>query len=305
MLALISHRDCLLHDPGSLHPESPNRLHEIDDYVIASRLELAVRRVDAPLATQSQLARAHDAAYVDRMFKIAPKEGTIEFDSDTILGPGTLKAARRAAGAGIKGVDLILTGEIDTAFCNVRPPGHHAGVRSAKGFCFFNNIAVAARHAVTAHDIGRLAIVDFDAHRGDGTEEIFRNDERVLLCTCYQHPFYPHVEHSGWPDNLIAVPLAAGTASGAFREAITAKWLPALDAFRPKFIFVSAGFDGHALDAMSDLQLWEDDYSWITNALRNISDRRSSGRILSMLEGGYAPGAVARSVTAHLEGLIG
>lgn len=304
MLAIISHPDCLKHEAGSLHPESAERLHAINNQVIASGLEFVVTTYDAPQASRQQLALAHSRAHVDRMFELAPAEGYAIIDGDTVMSPGSLDAALRAAGAGIMGVDLIMSGKANPVFCAVRPPGHHAEAASSMGFCLFNNIAIAAEHALTNHGLERIAIVDFDVHHGNGTEDIFRDDGRVLFCSSFQHPFYPFTGHEAQTRNLVDVPLPSGTDGKAFREAISEHWLPALEAFRPQFLFISAGFDAHVLDDMSGLRLVEADYAWLTSRLARIAASHAQGRILSMLEGGYEPGALARSVVAHLRALL-
>ena len=304
MLAVISHPDCLEHDSGPHHPESPDRLHAINNQIIMSGLDFVIRRFDAPLASREQLALAHDRTYVDHVFSVAPKEGSVELDGDTVMSPGSLDAALRAAGAGILGVDLIMKGEAGPVFCAIRPPGHHAEHDKAMGFCLFNNIAVAAAHALKEYGFQRIAIVDFDVHHGNGTEDIFRNDERVLFCSSFQHPFYPYTGHDSDASNLVDVPLKAGTDGPAFRKAIKEHWLPALERFRPQFIFISAGFDAHVYDEMSGLQLTEADYGWITGELLSIAKKHAEGRVVSMLEGGYEPGALARSVVSHLKSLL-
>jgi acetoin utilization deacetylase AcuC-like enzyme len=304
MLAVISHPDCLEHDSGPHHPESPDRLHAINNQIIMSGLDFVIRRFDAPLASREQLALAHDRTYVDHVFSVAPKEGSVELDGDTVMNPGSLDAALRAAGAGVLGVDLIMKGEAGPVFCAIRPPGHHAEHGKAMGFCLFNNIAVAAAHALKEYGFQRIAIVDFDVHHGNGTEDIFRNDERVLFCSSFQHPFYPYTGHESDATNLVDVPLKAGTDGPAFRKAIKEYWLPALERFRPQFIFISAGFDAHVYDEMSGLQLTEADYGWVTGELLSIAKMHAEGRIVSMLEGGYEPGALARSVVSHLKSLL-
>ncbi len=304
MLAIVSHPDCLEHDAGPFHPESPDRLHAINNQIIMSGLDFVIRHFDAPLASREQLALAHDRTYVDHVFSVAPKEGSIELDGDTVMNPGSLDAALRAAGAGILGVDLIMKGEAGPVFCAIRPPGHHAEHDKAMGFCLFNNIAVAAAHALKVYGFKRIAIVDFDVHHGNGTEDIFRNDERVLFCSSFQHPFYPYTGHDSDASNLVDVPLKAGTDGPAFRKAIKEHWLPALERFRPQFIFISAGFDAHVYDEMSGLQLTEADYGWITGELLSIAKKHAEGRVVSMLEGGYEPGALARSVVSHLKSLL-
>jgi len=304
VLAVVSHPDCLLHDPGPWYPDQAIRLEAINDRIISSGLEFVIQFHDAPLATRAELERAHDADYIEHVFNSAPKEGIVIFDDDTVMSPGTLTAALRASGAGILGVDLVMNRQASAVFCPVRPPGHHAERARAMGFCIFNNIAVAAAHALATHGLERIAIADFDVHHGNGTESIFRNDDRVLFCSSFQHPFYPHTGHQSDARNLVDVPLPSGTDGKAFREAITEHWLPALDAFKPQLLLISAGFDAHALDDMSGLMLDERDYAWITRELAAIAEKHASGRIVSMLEGGYEPDVLARCVTTHLNALL-
>ncbi|WP_112322940.1 histone deacetylase family protein [Oceanibium sediminis] len=305
MLRYISHPECRLHDAGPMHPETAERLDAINDQLIMSGLDFVLLHSDAPYVTREQLLRVHDADYLDRIFATSPAEGYVTIDGDTVMSPGTLAAARRAAGAGVLGVDMIMAGEAGPVFCGVRPPGHHAERDKAMGFCLFNNIAVAAAHALAAHGLGRVAIVDFDVHHGNGTEGIFAADGRVMVSSIFQHPFYPFSGDSPEADHIVPLPLPAGTGSADFRKAVEDICLPALDAFAPDFLFISAGFDGHVLDDMSALALTEADYGWITQRLVEIADRHAAGRILSMLEGGYDPGALARSVVAHLKALMG
>ena len=300
----ISHPDCLLHDAGPLHPDTAERLHAINNQLIMSGLDFVLLHADAPKASRADLLRVHSPAHVDRIFAAAPAEGYVTLDGDTVMSAGTLAAALRAAGAGVLGVDLIMAGEAGPVFCGVRPPGHHAERDRGMGFCLFNNIAVAAAHALAAHGLSRVAIVDFDVHHGNGTEDIFAGDGKVLVSSIFQHPFYPYSGDSPEAANIVPVPLAAGTDGAGFRRAVAEICLPALDAFAPEFIFVSAGFDGHVLDDMSSLALTEADYGWITARLVEIARRHSEGRILSMLEGGYEPGALARSVVSHLKALM-
>ena len=304
MLAYISHPDCARHDPGALHPDTAERLSAIGNQMIMSGMDYVVVHHDAPRATRRQLARVHDRDYVNRVFKMAPKAGAVEIDGDTVMSPGTLDAALRAAGAGILGVDLIMAGKANPVFCCVRPPGHHAEHGRAMGFCLFNNIAVAAAHALARHRLKRVAVVDFDVHHGNGTEDCFRAEPRVLFCSSFQHPFYPFTGHESDTANLVDVPLPRGTTGPEFRAAIEEHWLPALDRFAPEFLFISAGFDAHLLDDMSGLNLTEADYGWLTERLAAIARTHAKGRILSMLEGGYEPGALARSVVAHLNALL-
>jgi len=304
-IALISHPDCLLHEMGAGHPESPARLHAIHEQLVASGLESALYQRDAPQASLEQLQRVHDAAYVQSIFDAAPAEGMVALDPDTWMNPYSLRAALRAAGAAVLGVDLVMSGEMDAAFCSVRPPGHHAERGRAMGFCLFNNVAVGTAHALTVYGLQRVAIVDFDVHHGNGTEDIFRDEQRVLLCSSFEHPFYPYSGADTVSSHIINVPLPAGSSGQRFRNEIEARWLPALEAFRPQLVMISAGFDGHYEDEMAHLALDESDYSWITRQIKAIADAHAGGRIVSTLEGGYALGALGRSVAAHIAALQG
>ncbi|MEJ2360082.1 MAG: histone deacetylase family protein [Gammaproteobacteria bacterium] len=303
-VAFISHPDCLLHDMGQWHPESPARLHAISDQLIASGLDLSLRHYEAPLASREQLCLAHSATYVDEVFATAPQHGMRMLDMDTSMNPHSLRAARRAAGAGILAVDLIQQGKIDAAFCSVRPPGHHAEHDRAMGFCIFNNVAVAAAYALSQYQLERMAIVDFDVHHGNGTEDIFQNEPRVLFCSSFQHPFYPHCGAETQNPHIVNVPLAAGSKGDEFRAAVSQHWLPALHAHRPQLVLVSAGFDAHREDDMAGLGLVEDDYAWVTSQIHELAQEYSHGHIVSMLEGGYALSALGRSVVAHIKALL-
>jgi acetoin utilization deacetylase AcuC-like enzyme len=303
-VAFISHPDCALHDMGGLHPESPARLHAINDQLIASGLDTGLAHRDAPLASREQLCRVHAPAYVDRIFADAPQQGMIWLDPDTGMSPHSLNAALRAAGAGVFAVDLLMSKEISAAFCGIRPPGHHAEHGRAMGFCIFNNIAVAAAHALTAHRLERVAVVDFDVHHGNGTEEIFQAEDRVLFCSTFQHPFYPHSGAATRSAHIVNVPLPAGSNGNAFRRAVEDRWLPALHAHRPQLILVSAGFDAHIEDEMAGMALVEDDYAWVTTQIHDLARQYGDGRIVSMLEGGYALHALGRSVVAHIRALL-
>jgi acetoin utilization deacetylase AcuC-like enzyme len=295
------------HDAGPHHPEQAARLTAISNQLIASGLDYVLRHYDAPLVTREQLERVHDAEYLDRVYALAPGEGmqSVEVDGDTVMSPGTLRAAERAAGAGVMAVDLVMGGEAGPVFCAVRPPGHHAERGVAMGFCLFNNVAVAAAHAMEAHGLSRVAIVDFDVHHGNGTEDIFRDEPRVLFCSSFQHPFYPFTGHEKETANLVDIPLSATAGSKEFREAVSAHWLPALDTFAPEILLISAGFDAHVADDMSNVSLTDDDYEWVTKALLDVANAHAGGRIVSMLEGGYEPAVLARSVVRHLNVLIG
>jgi len=298
--AFISHPDCLKHDMGAGHPEQPARLSAIEDQLIASGIDAHLQRYEAPLATDEQLARVHPMQYVSAIREAAPASGRVHLDPDTAMNPYTLSAALRAAGAAVLAVDLVLQEKISSAFCAVRPPGHHACKARSMGFCIFNNVAVAARHAVHAHGIERVAIVDFDVHHGNGTEEIFEADPSVLMVSTFQHPFYPYSGTEMPASNMVNVPLAAGAGSQQFQAAVTRHWLPALEDFRPQLLVFSAGFDAHVEDDMAMLQLKDADYRWVTEQVKAVADRHAKGRIVSMLEGGYALSALGRSVVQHL-----
>ena len=303
--AFITHADCRKHDMGRGHPECPARLSAIEDQLIASRIERFLVRHDAPLATDEQLALVHPMEYVRAIREAAPQSGTIHLDPDTAMNPHSLNAALRAAGAAVLATDLVMTGEADSAFCSVRPPGHHACRARPMGFCIFNNVAIAARHAMHVHGVERVAIVDFDVHHGNGTEDIFAGEDGVLMVSTFQHPFYPYSGTDDPAPNMLNVPLAAGAGSKQFREAVTGHWLPALEQFAPQLVVFSAGFDAHAEDDMAMLRLVDDDYGWVTAQLKSIADRHAGGRIVSMLEGGYALSALGRSAVQHLRALAG
>lgn len=303
-VAFISHPDCLLHDMGQWHPESPARLHAISDQLIASGLDLSLRHYEAPLASRDQLCLVHTPDYVDEVFAAAPQHGMRMLDMDTSMNPHSLAAARRAAGAGILAVDLIMQDEVSAAFCSVRPPGHHAEHARAMGFCIFNNIAIAAAYALSHYQLERIAIVDFDVHHGNGTEDIFQNEQRVLFCSTFQHPFYPHCGADTRNPHIINVPLAAGSTGKEFRSAVSEHWLPTLQAHQPQLVFISAGFDAHREDDMAGLDLVEDDYTWVTEQIHTLAMQYCAGRMVSMLEGGYALSALGRSVVAHIKAML-
>ena len=303
--AFISHPLCLKHDMGAHHPECPARLHAIEDQLIASGLYSYLQHHDAPEVTREQLLRVHDAAYIDSIVAAAPSAGIIALDGDTLMNPFTYPAALRAAGAVVMAVDLVLAGKVENAFCNVRPPGHHAERGRAMGFCIFNNVAVGAAHALAAHGLSRVAIVDFDVHHGNGTEDIFRDEPRVMLCSTFQHPFYPYSGAETQLPHIVNVPLAAGTDGAGFRNAVTERCLPALQAFKPELLLVSAGFDAHREDDMSSLRLLEADYVWVTEQIKRIAEHHAQARIVSVLEGGYELHALGRSAAAHIKVLSG
>ena len=303
-ISLISHPDCALHEMGALHPESPARLSAIQDQLLSSGLDLVLHHHDAPLASREQLCRVHDSEYIDQIFHNSPAEGYFWLDPDTCMNSHSLSAALRAAGAVVLGVDLVMSGQSNAAFCNVRPPGHHAEHNKAMGFCIFNNIAVGAAHALHAYQLERVAIVDFDVHHGNGTEDIFRDVPEVLLCSIFQHPFYPYTGIDTAPKRIINVPLPAGANGEDFHAVVESQWLPKLEMFKPELILISAGFDAHVEDDMAGLSLVEQDFKWVTGEIKKIADKYAKGRIVSALEGGYALPALGRSVAAHLDALL-
>lgn len=298
------HDLCRAHDMGGGHPEAPDRLAAIEqglDVVgIAERLD----RREAPEASLEAIKRVHDEIHIDELLAMAPATGQVSIDGDTAMTPHTLPAARHAAGAGIAAVDAVLAGEVTNAFCAVRPPGHHAEYATAMGFCFFNNVAIAAAHALAVGGLERVAILDFDVHHGNGTEDVFRHEPRVLFCSTYQNPLFPFTMDESVPGRLIKTPLRAGTGGSVFRRAVERDWLPALDTARPELILVSAGFDAHRTDPMADLLLEAEDFEWITERITEAADRHCNGRVVSLLEGGYALDALAASAATHIQTLL-
>ena len=302
--AFYSHSDCRLHQMGPGHPECPQRLDAIDDFLLASGLGVALDRREAPLAEQADLLLAHSPGYVARLCELladVETDGRLHrLDADTICSPGTRKAVMRGAGAARAATDAVIDGDARNAFCSIRPPGHHATRDHAMGFCFFNNVAIAARHALEVRGLERVAIVDFDVHHGNGTEDIIAGDERILMVSIFQHGLYPFSGDEPTGDNMVNVPVPAYTRGPAVRELIEALWMPALERFKPQMLFVSAGFDAHREDGLGQLGLVEADYEWITRRIKAVADRHAQGRIVSCLEGGYNESALARSVATHL-----
>jgi acetoin utilization deacetylase AcuC-like enzyme len=305
--AIYCHTDCLAHEMGSWHPESPARLQAIEDQLIASRIDSCIDHREAPLADLSSIARVHHADAIARVRDNIPAAGEYyPIDGDTLLNAHSWQAALRAAGAAVAATDAVISGELDNAFCAVRPPGHHARPSEPMGFCLFNNVAIAARHALEVHGLDRVAIVDFDVHHGNGTEEAFLYEPRVMMASFFQHPFYPYSGVGGgaqFNPNMVNVPVAAYSGGDKIRQLVTDLWLPALRGFRPQMIFISAGFDAHREDDMGQMSLVEADYAWITRQVMEVAREYSQGRIVSCLEGGYSLSALGRSVVAHLKAL--
>lgn len=289
---------------GEWHPERPARLHAIAEEFVNDGLAAVLHRMPAPLATVEELQRVHPRDYVTAIVEASPEEGYTQIDPDTALNPYSVEAAFRAAGAVVAATDAVMARTVDNAFCMVRPPGHHAESGRAMGFCIFNSIAVGIAHALEAHGLERIAVVDFDVHHGNGTEQIFSGDERVLMVSTFQHPFYPYLGTDDPASNMINVPLRAGSNGLAFREAVATLWLPALDRFRPEIIFISAGFDAHRDDDMAGLNFDENDYAWVTREMMQVADKHAKGRVVSALEGGYHLRALAQSAAAHVREML-
>ncbi len=304
----FTHPDCARHDMGPGHPECPQRLAAIEDRLIAAGLAPLLARPEVPLASESELLRAHTERHVRSIRehgRLAEQQGRVWIDADTAMNAHSWTAALRAAGAAVAATDAVIAGELANAFCAVRPPGHHAMRDRAMGFCLFNNVAIAALHALEAHGLERVAIVDFDVHHGNGTEDIFAGDPRVLMVGLFQHPFYPF---SGAPPaaaNMHNAPLPAYTRGDAVRRLVVEQWLPALREFAPQMLFISAGFDAHRDDELGQLGLVDDDFAWITRELVRFAAEACQGRIVSCLEGGYDLDALGRSVAVHLRELAG
>ncbi len=308
----FTHPDCHLHDMGMGHPECPQRLAAIGDRLLASGVAAVIDPREAPLAASADLELAHDRLYLAALRGLAQEVDEqvraggpdhVHLDADTAMNTHTWAAARRAAGAAIAATDAVLGGELENAFCAVRPPGHHACHARAMGFCFINNVAVAARHALERLGLQRVAVVDFDVHHGNGTEDILAGDPRVLMAGFFQHPFYPYSGEVPRSDNMVNLPVPAYTRGPQVRALVEREWLPRLEAFRPEMIFISAGFDAHREDELGQLGLVEADYAWITRRLMEVARRHAGGRIVSCLEGGYHLDALGRSVEAHVREL--
>jgi acetoin utilization deacetylase AcuC-like enzyme len=304
--AIYTHPDCKRHEMGSWHPECPERLQAIEDQLIASRIDDLLEHREAPEVDLAAIARVHTLGAIARIRENVPAvaeshSGYYPLDADTMLNAYSWKAALRAAGAAVAATDAVIAGEVDNAFCATRPPGHHARPSEAMGFCLFGNVAIAAKHAMEVHGLQRVAIVDFDVHHGNGTEEAFRGDARVLMVSFFQHPFYPYsgTDHPG--ANMVNVPVPAYTKGDEIRHVVNEKWLPALHAHQPEMIFISAGFDAHREDDLGQMGLVEADYAWITYQIMTVAKEHAKGRIVSCLEGGYNLSALGRSVVAHMK----
>lgn len=304
----FSHPDCLSHEMGAGHPECPQRIRAIEDQLRAQGLDALMQHEDVPMVAQSDLALAHDLIYVltldDSLQQLEETGDTRALDPDTWACPGTRSAVWRAAGAAVAATDAVIDGRLENAFCAIRPPGHHAPRGHTMGFCFFNNVGVAARHALDVRGLSRVAIIDFDVHHGNGTEDIFAGDDRVLMLSFFQHPFYPYSGADCTAANMVNVPVPARSGSQAVRDVMDAYWWHRLEHFQPEMIFISAGFDAHREDDLGGLGLVEADYAWITAKLMDIAKRHAKGRIVSCLEGGYNLSSLARSVAAHVRTLI-
>ena len=306
---LFTHRDCWKHEMGPGHPECPARLDAIEDRLLVTGVADALERYEAPLASLSDIELAHDRMYVasvrgmsDRVAEeqLAGGPPYQQIDTDTSMNAHTWNAALRSAGAAIAATDAVMSGELENAFCSVRPPGHHATRDKAMGFCFFNNVAIAAKYVLDRYHLKRVAVVDFDVHHGNGTEDILAGDERTLMVSIFQHPFYPYSGDQNPASNMVNVPVPAYTKGMDIREIVEMMWMPRLEAFKPEMIFVSAGFDAHREDDMGQLAMTEQDYAWITQRIKDVARRFSNNRIVSCLEGGYMMGPLSRSVEAHI-----
>jgi len=302
--ALLYDDACLAHRMQPRHPERPERLQAIRARLRDSGLAEELDERSAAPATDGVLLRVHTAGHLEALQRMAPEAGLVGVDPDTAMCPETLDAARLAAGANVAAVDGVMNGAFLRAFCAVRPPGHHAESARAMGFCFFNNVAVAAAHALGHHGLERIAVLDFDVHHGNGTVEMFRDDPRVLVCSSYQHPFYPGRMWEVKREHIVHSPLAVGSRGVEFRRAVERQWIPAVERHRPQLVLVSAGFDAHADDPLAGLRFAVEDYRWITQVIVALANDHCRGRVVATLEGGYDLDALAASVEAHLAALL-
>lgn len=299
--ALIGHSACSMHEMGKGHPECPERIAAIQDRLMAAGIWDYLLHTNAHPATREQLLRVHPEEYLDKLAMMSPATGHVHLEPDTAMNPYSLNAAYYAAGAGVQAVDMVMTGKAQNAFCLVRPPGHHAERERGMGFCFLNNIAVAARHAIAEYGLQRVAIVDFDVHHGNGTEDAFFDEPKVLMVSIFQHPFFPYSGDVPKGSNMLNIAMPRASRGAEFREVVTEKWLPALNDFAPELILISAGFDAHLEDDMGSMGLVEADYAWVTKQLMKVADTHAQKRLVSLLEGGYDLSSLARSVTEHIK----
>ena len=305
----FTHPDCHQHEMGAGHPECPQRLDAIEDRLLITGVADALQRREAPLAALGDIELAHDRMLIAALRGLSEQladdikaggPAYAQLDPDTAMNTHTWNAALRAAGAAIAATDAVMAGEMENAFCAVRPPGHHAERNKAMGFCFFNNVAIAAKYALERHGLKRVAIVDFDVHHGNGTEDIIRGDDRILMVSFFQHPLFPNSGADTREPNMVNLPVPAHTKGMDIREFIEIMWIPRLEAFKPQMIFISAGFDAHREDDLGQMNLTEQDYAWMTERIKNVAKRHAKGRIVSALEGGYNLSALGRSVEAHI-----
>ncbi|MEM6985052.1 MAG: histone deacetylase family protein [Pseudomonadota bacterium] len=302
--ALYYHDDCVLHDQGAGHPEQPARLGAVLNALKRDGHYDALDLRSPALVEDADILRVHPAAYLEQVEQASPASGRVALDADTAINPHSVVAARRAAGAAVDAVDTLMAGDIDSAFCAVRPPGHHAERNKAMGFCLFGSVAVAAKRALDTHGLERVAIVDFDVHHGNGTEDLVEHDPRILFCSSFQYPHYPGYYRNNIDGQRVNTPLPGGADGNAFRDAVRAQWLPVLHAQQPQLIIVSAGFDAHREDPLASLNLVEDDFAWVTRQILDVADAHASGRVVSLLEGGYNLDALGRSASAHVKTLL-
>lgn len=303
--ALYTHSLCLKHEMGGYHPESPARIRAIEDRLISSGTDRHLDFREPPEAAIEDIARAHTADMIAEAHDNIPVPGAYHPLNETLLNAYSWKAALRAAGAAVTATDAVIAGEIENAFCLVRPIGHHSTASEAMGFCVFNNVAIAALRAIKVHGLERVAIVDTDVHHGNGTEAIFAHEPRVMMVSYYQEYLYPFSGNERQREHMVNVPVPSGTGGAVVRQLVTEKWLPALHRHRPEMIFISAGFDAHRDDPLGSMQLLEDDYAWITRQIMDVAQEYSKGRIVSFLEGGYNLDALAGSAVAHIKTLAG
>ncbi|WP_417502807.1 histone deacetylase family protein [Marinobacter sp.] len=299
--AFFSHDDCMKHDMGPEHPESPGRLAAIISYIADTGIAEKLDWVRPEEITRDQLLSVHPEIYLQQLDMMQPTRGRVFTDPDTAMMPDTLRAAKLAAGANIQAVDMVMSSQVTNAFICARPPGHHAERTKSMGFCFYNNIALAAMRALNFHHLDRVAIIDFDVHQGNGTVDIVSGDERILMCSSFQHPLFPYSHVHRQAENIVNIPIEAGCSSAEYRKQVEAGWIKRLNAFKPQVILISAGFDAHRLDPMAELNLETEDYRWLTEMLAGVANEHSNDRIISTLEGGYHLKALAESVNAHLD----